>query len=67
MPGELDALRALHWSEFSNIYESLQIPELGKPQTYLPVIGESMPVHPVDAPYQGIGLELDYLIGTCRD
>ena len=66
-PGELDALRAVHWSEFSNIYESLQIPELGKPQTYLPVIGESMPVHPVDAPYQGIGLELDYLIGTCRD
>ena len=26
-----------------------------------------MPVHPVDAPHQGIGLELDYLIGTCRD
>ena len=66
-PGELDALRAVHWSEFSKIYDSLQVPELGNPQTYLPVISESMPVHPVDAPYQGIGSDLDYLIGTCRD
>ncbi len=66
-PGDLESLRALHWSELPKIYDTLQIPELGRPQTYLPVIGESMPVHPVDAPYQGLGLELDYLIGTCRD
>ena len=26
-----------------------------------------MPVHPVDAAHHGIGLEIDYLIGTCRD
>ena len=26
-----------------------------------------MPVHPVDAPYEGIGLDLDCLIETCRD
>ena len=26
-----------------------------------------MPVHPVDAPYEGIGLDLDCIIGTCRD
>jgi len=66
-PGDLESLRRLHWSELPKIYDALQIPELGRPQTYLPVIGESMPVHPVDAPYQGVGLELDYLIGTCRD
>ena len=26
-----------------------------------------MPVHWVDAPYEGIGSDLDYLTGTCRD
>ena len=26
-----------------------------------------MPVHPVDAPHAGIGLDIDYLIGSCRD
>ncbi|MDC0213173.1 carboxylesterase family protein [Gammaproteobacteria bacterium] len=66
-PGDLDALRSLHWSAFPKIYDELQIPELGQPQTYLPVLGEDMPVHPVDASHQGVGLDLDYLIGTCRD
>ena len=66
-PGDLGSLRGVPWTEFPKLYEDLQITELGRPQTYLPVLGESMPVHPVDAPFEGIGLELDYLIGTCRD
>ncbi|MDA0791357.1 MAG: carboxylesterase family protein [Proteobacteria bacterium] len=68
-PGDIDALRQVPWSRLVDLYDSLQSleAELGQPQIYLPVINEHMPHHPVDAPYEGIGLDVDYLIGTCRD
>ena len=31
------------------------------------MINESMPIHPVDATYTGIGSDIDYLTGTCLD
>jgi para-nitrobenzyl esterase len=66
-PGELEALQQLPWQKFVEVYDELQATSLGRPQIYLPVIGETMPVHPVDAAHAGVGAELDYLIGTCRD
>ena len=66
-PGDLDALLATPWSKLVSVYDALQASGLGRPQVYVPVLGDSLPVHPVDAPSQGIGTEIDYLIGTCRD
>ena len=66
-PGDLDTLRRTPWSEFPKHYTALQESAFGTPQAYLPVISEQMPYHPVDACEQGLGADLDYLIGTCRD
>ena len=66
-PGDIDALRRVQWQTFVDVYETLDEEHLGSPQIYLPVINRHMPVHPVDAAHHGIGLEIDYLIGTCRD
>lgn len=67
-PGQLERLSKVPWSQLVDLYPELERrPELNTPQIYLPVLNQHMPVHPVDAPYSGHGLELDYLIGTCRD
>lgn len=66
-PGDLEALQQMPWQKFVETYEALQATSFGRPQIYLPMIGESMPIHPVDAAHAGVGAELDYLIGTCRD
>ena len=67
-PGDLDALRQVPWRQFVDIYSGLQARvEWEQPQIYLPVLNEHMPVHPVDATHAGIGSDIDYLIGTCRD
>ena len=52
---------------FPEIYEDIEALGLGSPQAYLPMISESMPIHPVDATYAGIGSDIDYLTGTCLD
>lgn len=65
--GDLDALREVSWTRFAEIYEALQASGHGRPQVYIPVISEAMPLHPVDATYAAMGTDLDYLIGTCRD
>ena len=65
--GDIDALRSTPWSALVDLYEDLESLDLGTPQTYLPVLSELMPVHPVDAPAAGIGTDIDYLIGSCRD
>ena len=65
--GDLDELRARPWRELVALYEEMNGLGLGQPQVYLPVLGETMPEHPVDAPAAGWGLDVDYLIGTCRD
>ncbi len=66
--GDLDALRQVPWQQFVDLYPDLDARvEWAQPQIYLPVLNEHMPVHPVDAPHYGIGLDIDYLIGTCRD
>ena len=66
-PGDLDSLRRVPWPRFPQIYKVLQDTGLGNPQIYWPVINEAMPIHPVDASHQGLGSDLDYLTGTCRD
>ena len=65
--GDLEALRAIPWTRFAEIYDALQSSGHGKPQVYIPVISEAMPEHPVDATFAGMGADIDYLIGTCRD
>jgi carboxylesterase type B len=49
------------------MYSALRALEPAGPLPYLPVISESMPVHPADAAHAGFGLDLDYLTGTCVD
>ncbi|MEM7079174.1 MAG: carboxylesterase family protein [Pseudomonadota bacterium] len=66
-PGDLDALRALDWRRPPEIYPSLQATSFGRPQIYIPMLSEAMPNHPVDACAAGLGNEVDYLIGSCRD
>jgi len=67
-PGDIDVLNQVAWARFVETYEVLQqLENVGQPQVYLPVINQHMPIHPVDAPYEGKGLNVDYLIGTCRD
>ena len=65
--GDRDSLRAIPWRSFVEAYELLDEQQFGNPQIYLPVINQHMPVHPVDTGHLGIGAEVDYLIGTCRD
>jgi para-nitrobenzyl esterase len=65
--GDIDALRQVPWKVFVELYDELEQLGLGRPQVYLPVISEDMPYHPVDAMDAGLGAEIDYLIGTCRD
>ena len=66
-PGDIDALRAVPWTRFSEIYSVLGESEHARPQVYIPVITEVMPYHPVDVTFEGFGANVDYLIGTCRD
>ncbi len=66
-PGDSDSLRAVPTDQIVNLYAALQELDLGQPQVYLPVISEHMPVHPVDAIAAGLGTDIDYLVGTCRD
>ena len=66
--GDLDALRQVPWQQFVELYPDLESrTDWARPQIYLPVVNAHMPVHPVDAPHAGIGLDIDYLIGSCRD
>ena len=66
--GDLDALRQVPWQQFVALYPDLETrTDWAQPQIYLPVINKHMPTHPVDAPHAGIGLDIDYLIGSCRD
>jgi len=46
---DLETLRQTPWHALVEIYPELQATPYGRPQIYLPVIGEKMPVHPVDA------------------
>ena len=67
-PGDLERLRKVPWQQFVSVYPTIEDQEhLGQPQIYLPVISQHMPTHPVDATHQGMGTELDFMIGTCRD
>ena len=67
-PGDVDALRQVPWQRLVELYPQLEArTEWAQPQLYLPVLNQHMPVHPVDAPHAGIGLDIDYLIGGCRD
>ena len=67
-PGDIESLRKIPWSKFVELYSSLEkVENVGQPQIYLPVINGHMPIHPVDAVQAGRGLDVDYLIGTCRD
>ena len=65
--GDLDALRAVPWTQFSEIYAGLQASEYARPQVYTHVLSAAMPLHPVDVTHAGAGADIDYLIGTCRD
>ena len=66
--GDLDALRQVPWQQFVEIYPDLESrTDWARPQIYLPVVNAHMPVHPADAPHAAIGLDIDYLIGSCRD
>ena len=65
---DLDALRLVPWQKFVDLYPNLsERLHWGQPQIYQPVLNEHMPVHPVDATFSGVGLDIAYLIGTCRD
>jgi carboxylesterase type B len=64
---DLDALRQVPWQALVDIYDDLQKLEFGLPQVYLPVLSDSMTIHPVDVTHAGIGSEIDYLVGTCQD
>ena len=65
--GDLGALQAVPSAQLTALYPSVRKLQQAAPQPYLPVISESMPVHPADAAHAGFGLELDYLTGTCAD
>ncbi|MEM7218859.1 MAG: carboxylesterase family protein [Pseudomonadota bacterium] len=65
-PGDTAALVGTHWSSFVSLYDQLQATDYGSPQIYLPVVSEKMPNHPVDASFAGLGADVEYLIGSCR-
>ena len=65
--GDLDTLRTVPSARLAAMYPAVRELGLGQPQPYLPVISESMPVHPADAAHAGFGLDLDYLTGSCAD
>ena len=65
--GDLSALQAVPSAQLAALYPAVHKLQQAAPQPYLPVISESMPVHPADAAHAGFGLELDYLTGTCAD
>ena len=65
--GDLSALQAVPSAQLAALYPAVSELQQAAPQPYLPVISESMPVHPADAAHAGFGLELDYLTGTCAD
>lgn len=64
-----NALQNVPWHRLVELYPVLekQQVKLGRPQIYLPVINSHMPVHPADTAHEKVGLDIDYLIGTCRD
>ena len=65
---DIEALRAVHWQKFVELYAALNTRHVwADPQIYLPVLNQHLPVHPVDAPFAGFGLDIDYLVGTCRE
>ena len=66
-PGDIDSLQKTPWRIYLEIYEDIEAQGLADPQVCLPMINESMPIHPVDATYDGIGSDIDYLAGTCLD
>jgi para-nitrobenzyl esterase len=67
-PGDIDSLRQVPWAQFISLYTALgELGDVAEPEIYVPVITEHMPHHPADAPYEGMGLNIDYLVGTCRD
>jgi len=66
-PGDLAALQSVPSVQLAAMYPAIRELGFGQPSSYLPVIGESMPVHPADAAHAGFGLELDYLTGSCAD
>ena len=65
--GDIDKLQSLPWQTLVEAYDLIDEQALGRPQIYLPVINQHMPIHPVDASFEGIGHSIDYLIGHCRD
>ena len=66
--GDLDALSQVPWQSIVDLYPALETrTEWAQPQIYLPVLNSHMPTHPVDAAHSGLGLNIDYLIGSCRD
>ena len=65
--GDIDKLQSLPWQTLVEAYDLIDEQALGRPQIYLPVINQHMPIHPVDASFKGIGHSVDYLIGHCRD
>ncbi len=67
-PGDLDSLRRIPWPQFVDLYDELgTLGHAPEPATSVPVISRHMPIHPADAAVEGIGLDIDYLVGTCRD
>ena len=65
--GDLKAIQNVPSVQLTAMYSALRALEPAGPSPYLPVISESMPVHPADAAHAGFGLDLDYLTGTCAD
>jgi len=66
-PGDFDAIVQTPWSNYTAIYGELNLLEICRPQVFLPVIGGSMPIHPVDQTHAGQSNDIDLMIGTCRD
>ena len=65
--GDLEKLQGVHWQKLLDAYPEIEGLPQARPQTYLPVVGEAMPHHPVDANFEGRGLDIGYMVGTCRD
>ena len=64
---DFEALQKVDPVALTNLYPEVQLEagELDRP--YLPVISESMPVHPADVEHAGLGPDHDLLIGSSAE
>ena len=64
---DFEALQKVDPVALTNLYPEVQLEEGELDRPYLPVISESMPVHPADVEHAGLGHDHDLLIGSSAE